>query len=411
MDALAEDAALFRNVFASSPWTLPSHVSLLTGLECVNHRVTLPEHRMDPAVLTLADHLRRAGYLTAAQTGGGFVSGLYGLSKGFDSYRVIGGLLDADAAGTLAKNAISWIADNRERRFFLFLHTYQIHNPYNSPEPFNRFFLDPDAAHLSLDFTPLRYNFQNRYKPVPDALRRNFIGLYDGEIRYTDAALIGPVVGKLKELGLYDDTLLIVTSDHGEEFFEHGSWLHTHNLYNETIKVPLIIKFPGSRSAGVRVDRYARLVDIMPTVLDALEIKFKKDDLDGRSLLGLMDGKKPGRERMFRSFLDSNILEHHVPRKTALNQGPLKIILNDSYTAEMLAYFWVPPSRQERLEIYDLRSDPGESQNLALTRTELARRLLAYLEKNSRPKRQGTSQRADVMEKIREELKSLGYIH
>jgi len=411
MDALAADAAVFRNVYASSPWTLPSHVSMLTGLDCVNHRVTQPSHRMDPAIVTLADHLRRAGYATAGLTGGGFVSGLYGLSKGFDSYRVIGGVLAPDAAAALARSATAWITDNRERSFFLFLHTYQIHNPYRSPEPSNRLFLDEDAVHTELDLTPLRYNFQNRYKPVTDALRRNFIGLYDAEIRFTDEALVGPVIGKLRELGLYENTLLIVTSDHGEEFFEHGSWLHTHNLYNETIQVPLIIKFPGGRAAGTRVDSYARLVDIMPTILDELGVKGEADNMDGRSLLSLLNSGQPGEERMFRSALDSDILGGHIPHKTTLNQGSIKVILNDSYTPEMLAFFWTPPPQQERLEIYDLANDPGERRNLALVKPEMARRLLAYLEKNSRPTRKGTSRTSDAMDKIREELKSLGYIN
>ena len=411
MDALVEDATLFRNVFAPSPWTIPSHVSMLTGLDCVNHRVTQPSHRMDPAVRTLADHLRRAGYHTAGLTGGGFVSGLYGLSKGFDSYRVIGRLQAPDSAAVLAQSATAWIMDNREQSFFLFLHTYQIHNPYMLPEPSNRLFLDKDAAHTEFDFSPLRYNHQNRYKPVTDALRRNIIGLYDAEIRYTDEALVGPVIEKLQELGLYENTLLIVTSDHGEEFFEHGSWQHTNNVYNETIKVPLIIKFPGSRAAGTRVDRYARLVDIMPTILDEVGVNIAADDVDGRSLLGLMGDGKPGEERMFRSVLESDVLSNHIPRKMTLNQGSIKVILNDSYTPEMLAFFWAPPPELERLEIYDLTNDPGERRNLALIRPEKARRLLAYLEKNSNPTRKGTVLPSEAMEKIREELKSLGYIN
>jgi arylsulfatase A-like enzyme len=246
---------------------------------------------------------------------------------------------------------------------------------------------------------------------VTDALRRNFIDLYDAEIRYTDTILIRPVIQKLRELGLYENTLLIITSDHGEEFFEHGSWLHTHNLYNETIKVPLIIKFPGSRAAGTEVDRYARLVDIMPTILEEIGIKIGANEVDGRSLNGLMNRGKPGKERLYRSMLDSNILDNQIPRKITINQGMIKIILNDSYTPEMLAYFWVPPPKLERLEIYDLASDPEERLNLALTRPEMARRLLAYLEKNSTPTRKVTNQSSDAMDRIREELKSLGYIN
>jgi hypothetical protein len=128
-------------------------------------------------------------------------------------------------------------------------------------------------------------------------------------------------------------------------------------------------------------------------------------------LLGLLNPGRPGEERMFRCALDPDILGSHIPRRTSLNRGTIKVILNESFTPEMLGFFSAPPPRQERLEIYDLAEDPGENRNLALVRPELARRLLAYLERNSRPTRKGAAKTSDAVDKIREELKSLGYIN
>ena len=148
-------------------------------------------------------------------------------------------------------------------------------------------FLDADAVLDHVDLGQLRLNLENRFQPQTDAQRRNYAGLYDAEIRYTDEALIGGLVDQLKALGLYDRTMLIITSDHGEEFFEHGAWTHGHTLYNETIRIPLLIKYPASREKGTRVKTIVRLTDIMPTILEELGVGYSQKELDGRSLLGL----------------------------------------------------------------------------------------------------------------------------
>jgi len=409
LDELAADSVLFENAFAPSPWTLPSHVSLLTGLDEINHGVSTSSDRMDPDLPVLADLLRPHGFVTHAFTGGGFLNPVYGFSRGFDSYRTEGRMVSDNGAQVLADAVLPWLENNRQKKFFLFLHTYQIHQPYLAPAPFNRMFLDADAVLDHIDLGQLRLNLENRFQPQTDAQRRNYAGLYDAEIRYTDEALIGGLVDQLKALGLYDRTMLIVTSDHGEEFFEHEAWTHGHTLYNETIRVPLLIKFPACREKGTRVKTIVRLTDIMPTILEEMGVGYSQKELDGRSLLGLRR-EDPGSERVFRSSRAEGIVEDRVPGKRAVNRGFYKVIINDSYSPEELTFFRFLPPHQDRVEVYDLAADPGETKNLAVSRPDLALSLSKYLEKIMTPAKKRASSGAAMSEDVREELKALGYI-
>lgn len=251
LDLLGADGVVFNRTYASSPWTLPSHVSLLTSLFNINHGVHRPTDRMDESLVTLTEVLRQNGFSTSAITGGTLVSYLYGFSRGFDTYKEGDGAMDYNnSAELVARSAAEWIENNKEKNFFLFLHTYQVHTPYDTPSPYGAMFLDPDAVWKRAHTTEIFNGKKSIFKELSDAERRNLIGLYDAEIRYSDEALLKPVVEKLKALGLYDDSMIIFTSDDGEEFFEHGSWDHGVHLYDESLRVPLVIKFPRSRFKG-----------------------------------------------------------------------------------------------------------------------------------------------------------------
>lgn len=412
LDALAGDSVTFLNTFAPAPWTLPSHVSLMTGLNCVNHQVTQNDRQLDPAVPTLAESLHRLNYVNAAFTGGGYVSGLYGFSRGFDSYNVRGTVLDRDSAARIGRDAAGWIRANRDKEFFLFLHTYQIHNPYYTPEPYNEAFLSPGDPLKDINMG--HYNHEWRYKPEPEAWRRNVMALYDAEILYTDAALVELVIQTLKELGLYDRTLLIITADHGEEFFEHGAWLHTHSVYDETLKVPLIMKLPGGAHRGLRVERRARLIDVMPTVLDEVGLRPLGPELDGESLLPFLSerGRRvdPDAERPFLSDLEENASENKLPRKVALGVGSMKIIWNSEFKPDELAALAYPPPSLPRYEVYDLAADPLERHDLAPSRPDLTRKLVAELDRACRQRTKASGKPAAMGEDVREQLRALGYI-
>ncbi len=324
IDLLARDGVLFAETRAPSPWTLPSHISLMTALNTINHGVVTTDLRLDPRTPTLAELLKAKGFYNAAFTGGGFVSGFFGFNKGFDSFRVLGGVTDSDAAARLGEKASRWIEENADRDSFLFLHTYQIHNPYHSEEPWNRRYLREGAPLSALDLSPLLFNHQERFKPVSEQMRGDIIGLYDGEIRYTDETLIGRLVAKLKALGIYDRTMIVLTSDHGEEFYEHGAWLHTHSVYDETIRVPLIIKFFGSRNAGRIVRSPAFVVDVMPTIAAELGSHLSGGALDGKSLLRLADGGDGAggaKGRVGISDLASRTFNKHIPAEGRLHSA------------------------------------------------------------------------------------------
>jgi arylsulfatase A-like enzyme len=413
IDLLAKDGVRFAETRAPSPWTLPSHLSMITALDTLNHGVFTPDLRLDPRTPTLAELLKAKGFYNAAFTGGVFVSGFYGFSKGFDSFQALGEVADRDAAAKLADKATRWIERNLDRDFFLFLHTYQIHDPYLAEEPWTRRYLRARAGSPDPDMTPLRFNHADRFTPLSEETRLDMVGLYDGEIRYTDEILIGPLVAKLKALGIYDRTMIVLTSDHGEEFFEHGSWLHTHSVYDEVLRVPLIVKFFGSRNAGRTVRSPVFGVDVMPTIAEELGIGLSSETLDGKSLLSLADGGDEAAGKAPRpgiSDLASRVLGIHVPRKVGIIRSPYKFILNEPYSPEDRAYFLSPPPPLAEIEVFDISCDPGETRNLAAERPELVREFRALLREIYKPRKKPGAVKVEMGDDLLKQLKSLGYL-
>ncbi|MGD8538552.1 MAG: sulfatase-like hydrolase/transferase [Candidatus Aminicenantes bacterium] len=411
IDALAEDSVLFSNVYASSPWTLPSHVSMLTSLHGVHHQVYQDDERMDPAILTLADLLRQNHFFCTAFTGGGFVSSVYGFSKGFDMYQEGGGGVHRqDSAGYLYGLVVEWLEQHsKDKNFFLFLHTYQPHDPYACPEPFKDMFLSEDAKWSHINLMGHLGGRPNLFKPLPELERRNIVDLYDGELRYTDEALIGPLLEKLKQLGLYDRTLIVFTSDHGEEFYDHKSWGHGHQLYDESLKVPLLMKFPGARLRGTKIDNIVSLVDVMPTILEELGIDCLELSLDGKSLIPAIKGKDR-EDRIFWADIGDNVLDSHVPQKISTNSGTEKFILNKRYTEEALTFFDYPPPETGPAELYDLIKDPREERNIVDNRVELVNQLIRSIELLYSQAKKRKSLKPEIDEDLKEQLRALGYI-
>jgi arylsulfatase A-like enzyme len=411
IDALAQDGALFLNTYASSPWTLPSHISLLTSLHGVHHQVYQDDEKMDPSILTLADILRKNRFCCSAFTGGGFVSAAYGFSKGFDFYRDgVGGVFHPPKAAEILESAVSdWLDQNQGKSFFLFLHTYQPHNPYSCPSPYNTMFLHEEAKWKDIDLVQYLGGRSGIFKDLSEEEQRNAIDLYDAEIRYTDEKFIGPLMDKLKELGIYDETMIVFTSDHGEEFYEHGGWGHGHSLYDESLKVPLIVKFPGSRFKGEKIDYIVSLVDIMPTILEALEIDFAGLTLDGESLFPVINGEDEN-DREFLADIGDNILNSRIPQKTAMNKGREKLILNKEFKEKDLDFFLSPPPPHHPIELYDLKQDPQEKMNIAHERASFVSMMIREIKKFYTQAKKREQSHPKVDEKLREQLKALGYI-
>ncbi len=315
LDRWAESSAtVFDRAVAQAPWTVPSHLSLLSGLNAHRHADLLPYSRPSNRLVLakqvesaqasrhlLAERLREHGFLTVAVTGGGLLHPRYGFGQGFDRYRYFSGSRE-EARYELEqglKTALSWLEEHRERPFFLFFHTYEVHGPYLAREPFFSSFVDVPVPDL-----PIRNSISIRHieaegfqwtRPfaveAPPGIEPEdyFKTVYDSSIAYADSQL-HRLFEALAESGLDQRTMVVVTSDHGQLFGEHGLLGH-HYLYDENLLVPLIIAGPGGRGAGRRVSRQVRLVDIVPTVLELAGLPVP-EGLDGVSLAPLMDGRE-----------------------------------------------------------------------------------------------------------------------
>jgi len=410
IDSLAQDSALFQNAYSTSPWTLPAHVSLLTGLNCVNHQVYMENDKIPRSLVTLTDVLRNNNFFSSAFTGGGFVSSAFGFSEGFDFYReTLSGIYNNQAAEWVGQEVVNWIDKNKDKNFFLFVHTYQPHNPYSCPAPYNSLFLGEDAKWEEVDLLKHIGGKKGIYKKLPENERQNIIDLYDGEIRYTDEKLIKPLIDKLKKTGLYDRSMIIITSDHGEEFFEHQGWEHGHSLYNELITIPLIIKFPGSKFRSQKKDGIVSLVDIMPTVVEELGLRVPDLDLDGKSLIPLLKGREKG-DRSFLADKAGNLLNSHIPQKIATNQGRDKFILNKKYSPEDTDFFKYPPPVFSSVELYDLDQDHTEVSNIADKQPEKAKRFLDRINDIYQKAKKRAMEKVEIDKELLEQLKTLGYL-
>ncbi len=299
------NAVLFESAYAQAPYTLPSHMSMLTGLYPEAHGVLSPavddpdtgEPRtatLAPSVRTLAQMLRDTGYFTSAFTDGGLVSACYGFDNGFSEYRD-----ERAEEGScngfrrFGPDLHAWIREHAKERFFLFIHTFDTHGPYKPPQPFSTRFCDqaPGRGLPEIDLSIPSFLNHHHYQELDrfDSLQE-VVDAYDGCIAYADSEL-GKLFSLLDELGIFDEALVIVTSDHGEAFMENGLTIgHGVFLFNEEVRIPLLIKFPGARHAGKSVGHVVESVDIVPTVLSCLGIPVhEKNTLHGQNLLSGLD--------------------------------------------------------------------------------------------------------------------------
>ncbi len=402
LDALSQDSARFTHAYAHSPWTLPSHMSMLFSLNSASHQVYFNDQKVDESLPSLATFLKDQGYITFGFTGGGYVSSIYGFAKGFDWYdEPVGGRkapLGMDEAEQMFQFTSDWLGNNKDKPFFLFLHTFQIHGPYASPSPWNEMFLDENAEWTKLALRNFLDNQGEDY-PFTTEEKANIVALYDGEIRYTDDVLIGPLVARLKELGIYDNTLLIITSDHGEEFDEHGGWLHGRTVYEELIRVPLVIKFPDSDYKGKQIESMCRLIDILPTALETAGIKYDGSSIEGKSLISFLKGSE-NEDRVFISDLAHKNVPDPCPALIATNKNRLKFIIQKSKEGV------------KSIEVYDLNRDSHERNDIfkrtQTLRQDILKELDAYYAEKAKLQRK--KQRIRMDKELEEKLKALGYL-
>ena len=274
IDRWAESSLVFESVVAESSWTLPSHVTLLSGLLPSNHATVLPTLRPGNSVELLSEIFAAAHYRTFGLTDGGYMVRDHGFDRGFEVFD--SRKKSFDAATQRALKEIE--ALDEDERFFLFLHTYDVHCPYDPSETFREMFLSENAEFIETAGRCGNPHFNS--EPLTAGQVQYLSDSYDASIRELDEHF-GRFVDQLQSLGHLNDTVLILTSDHGEEFDEHGQIGHERTLFRESLMVPLIVSAP--QLSPSRVDALVGLVDVAPTALQLAEIE-STERFDGRPL-------------------------------------------------------------------------------------------------------------------------------
>jgi len=347
INRLAEEGILFKSTIAQTPLTLPSHSSIFTGTYPLYHGVRdNGSFYLDENQTTLAEVLKNCGYTTAAFVAAFVLDSRWGLQQGFDhyydnfdltKYKTVS--LDAvqRRGDEVLVEAYKWLEENHKQKFFAWIHLYDPHTPYDPPEP---------------------------YKSQYSGKR---FGLYDGEIAYVDQ-LIGEFRTFMEEQKLLDRTLVVFTGDHGESLGEHKESAHGFFIYDASVRVPLIIRFPGNKLSNTVLDNQVRSIDIMPTLLHLVNAEVP-DSVQGMSLLSLMLDKEAGDG--LQAYSETYWPRYHY------GWSELKFFRQDQYK------FIDAP----KPELYDIRDDPGESNNIIDEKASLAhemkRKLDALMQEHS----------------------------
>lgn len=390
IDAFAERAVLFEHAVAQSSWTRSSMASIFTGRGPLGHGANGRSDRLSAAAETLPERLRAAGYRTAALITNPNLTAGFGFDQGFDDFTY---LTEEAGADEVHSAAVHWLESRAgDEPFFLYLHTLDPHSPYTAPASFRRR-LAPGVAETtarrSLDIVD---DLQAGRIEVTEALAAELEALYDAEIAFNDHHF-GALLDELEERQLFEDSLVILASDHGEEFHEHGNWQHGRALHGESIDVPLIIKLPRD-GGGRRVAHRVQQVDLLPTLLAYLGLAAEVE-LEGRSLLPLM-AAEPAVGQHARVF---SYLHLDGPARLSVLDGEWKLIQRLEH-GNLL-----------RPRLYHLGEDPGERENLAQQYPVRAGYLAALMQaKLAATERSLPREAAAIDDGVRKSLKALGYL-
>lgn len=357
---LAEKGAVFLNAFTQSPWTKPAMGALFTSLYPHDAQMNNKDTILPDEFVTLAEALKKKGYHTVSFHTAYWASKIFNTDQGFDEYHELIDLNDgsSEPAPAVTARFIEWIEKNQDKKYFAYLHYMDPHKPYLAPREFNAMFV-ADPSKLPRPMGPrAMMGGWNPYKPKSidrgweleaskDLTKENkqrIINYYDAEIRFTDDAL-GRLFSKLKELDIMDDTLIIFTADHGEEFWEHGTYEHGHTLYNEIMRIPLIIRYNKNINPQ-KVNALAGLIDIYPTIMDIVNLPSSRT-LKGISLMPALVGNAAPRSSVF----CEGILANRGIEKNAVIGTQWKLIDHIG-------------SKNRELELYDLSNNPIELENV-----------------------------------------------
>jgi arylsulfatase A-like enzyme len=398
LSRFATESIVFEHAIAQESWTKPSVASLLTSLYPETHQAKTFDARVPQSVQLVSEIFKAAGFKTAAIIANGYVSDRFGFDQGWDLYRNLIRDNQPTHAERTFGDALAWIEQNKDSPFFIYIQTIDPHVPYDPPEEMLRLYdqqpyagvVDPRrTADQLTDFKKRDLSFDPRD-------RERLRALYDGELTYHDK-WFGHFLDRLRQLGVLNDTVIVYTADHGEEFFEHGSVGHGHTLYEELLHVPLAIRFPGAIRGGTRVEESVELVDVVPTVLE-MTGREPLPEAEGRTLTPFFHGGiAAGPPLAFAEFLED---------RRAVVSNRWKLVFKGGGST-----------------LFDLQNDPGETRDVSDTAPiamRYARIMLGqFLGSPSRgqwwaPVTESQSnrrqqERVEVDPTLRDQLRALGY--
>jgi|GEM_PF-2298705 len=404
LNAFAREASKYDSAYAASSWTLPSFGALFSGLppsQCGLKTPRKEKHdwyvwsaRIDDRLPLLAEALQQQGYATGAELANPFFRPARGIHRGFDFYRNEGAKYEPGEQLTLAQNltqnARAWLRQKPASPIFLWVHYLDPHVPYNLPDT-----AAPERKKYPKDWTGRRKEWYDEISRQPESDQAQFQDfakyMYAREVAYVDK-WVGLLLAEIKRAGLYDNSLIIITADHGEELFDHGQFEHGHALHEEVLRVPLLIKWPAGTSADKEINQVVSLVDLGGTIL-------AQAGGSGRPALPMRNADR-GAEVYSEALL-------HVAEQTALTTDKYKIIY----------YPFAAPGEKE-FEVYDRKRDRTEQHDLANTDAAEAERarLKALTQKADIASEQWQQsgdeafRRIKLTDKDKARLKSLGYL-
>jgi arylsulfatase A-like enzyme len=342
IDTLAGDSVVFRHARSPAPWTLPALASMMTGVSPQVHLATGLGSRVPNRLTTIAEALRRVGYRTAALVSSPLLGREVHLDQGFQEYTAFPKPADPDQLAGLASK---WLRVHGKEPFFLWLHFYDPHTPYEPPAPYIRGMPPPGMGPRLTAEEHLAIRLHQR---DPSPAEREWIRqLYEAEVRWVDAA-VGSLMADLKRSGLYEGTLILLLSDHGEELWEHGGVGHGHTLFEELLHVPFLVKLPGETRRGP-VEIPVSTASLAATILDFAGRPLPARYPAARSLAPLLRGETLPPEPLLSTGLQ------RIEEREAVIFGGFKLIR------------WLTSGRQE---LYDLGRDPRETADLSASSPE-----------------------------------------
>lgn len=386
LERIGNKGVVFENAYSAAPWTLPSFASLFTGVDAARHgagerawgevvwRRPLPDR-----FTTLAEALRSQGFQTVAFMNNPYLTSTFGLGQGFTTYRDYGVGTKTGAGEIGVDHAVQWLQEHSGYDRFMVVHLMDAHGPYRPPMAFARKFSAWfytgrfEGGMGGQDYLDLA---EGKLKDLDDKQKQQVKDLYDGGLAYADQQT-GRLYDAVQKFGNTSDITFMVTSDHGEELFEHGGYEHGHQAYNEMLKVPLLVEAPAYFDGGKRVSTPVRLTDVSPTLLDLMKVE-KYQGIDGYSLTNLVNSGKPDWQEPRTIFAENEL---YGSAQNALVQGPWKYLYNMTNTGRAERR----KKATDRHELYQLTDDPGEQTNVSTQNGETLQKLHVEMDKHVRP--------------------------